>query len=368
MFRHHTDSPGSCCLPDRTCRSSVWTWASYFRPSLRNPSTCSPGNRPSGEPSARHHADPKAKMSRTFSSLHDAGIRFCLEGGRTYNKFEIWPNRRNMYPISEQKAVPSAFRLAMLDNDTFWGDTYLYGLYWWPPPGFSSANTPFIPVSRVPICFFGFFFHSTIHSLNIKTIFTVDNHLFIVYDLQGFRVIGSKANAYHNPRVKWHIPSSHAHLRGLTKWLRFFSEWSIFPLYVFLGNQGNRFIKQINMGKGFTGIYCIQLRRGAILNDNWRQIKNTVLRRANYCGWCRHWWIRLWFWRCPVDAVCCLTGCVFFYAMQTIRMQNKNGTTEISNVALRKLGIIQVRRRPRDLKRTATRWLFSFFVTGSVFC
>ena len=37
------------------------------------------------------------------------------------------PNRRNIHPISDQNGK-------MVENDTLWGGTYLYGLYMSPPP------------------------------------------------------------------------------------------------------------------------------------------------------------------------------------------------------------------------------------------
>ena len=46
------------------------------------------------------------------------------------------PSRRNIHSLFQTKMAKSVpyFRLEMLENDTLWGSTYLYGLYMGEPP------------------------------------------------------------------------------------------------------------------------------------------------------------------------------------------------------------------------------------------
>ena len=57
------------------------------------------------------------------------------------------PNRRNICPISEQKVTFNTYViLEMLENDTLWGGTYLYGLFM----GVLPAPIPHPPLTPTP--------------------------------------------------------------------------------------------------------------------------------------------------------------------------------------------------------------------------
>ena len=66
-----------------------------------------------------------------------------IRGNTRYSKTGIPDQTDGIYTLFQTKMAKSIpyFRLEMLENDTLWGGTYLYGLYMGvPPPGSILAN------------------------------------------------------------------------------------------------------------------------------------------------------------------------------------------------------------------------------------
>ena len=90
-----------------------------------------------------------------FSSRSSA---INVHGNTRYSKNDIPDQTDGIYTLSDynDKSIPY-FRLEMLENDTLWGGTYLYGLRMGvppppPPPGISDLTLNIYPVSDTVIC------------------------------------------------------------------------------------------------------------------------------------------------------------------------------------------------------------------------
>ena len=70
---------------------------------------------------------------RMFMFFH---LRSDVHGNTLYSKNGIPDQIDGIYTLFQTKIAKSIpyFRLEMLENDTLWGGTYLYGLYMGEPP------------------------------------------------------------------------------------------------------------------------------------------------------------------------------------------------------------------------------------------